>query len=200
MSIKLTDSQLVMLSAASQRDDRCLEQSKRFKGSDAPKLAEKLIKAGLAREVQAKAGMPVWRRDDEAGRSYALKLTAAGLRAIAVDEDEAREGSKAAEESTGPVVNEAAETSIPPTSSTSGVEPIVSTPREGSKIGRVIALLQRDQGATLEEIVAATDWLPHTSRAALTGLRKRGFAIERLARAEGGKGYLIASATSRSAA
>jgi Protein of unknown function (DUF3489) len=37
-------------------------------------------------------------------------------------------------------------------------------------------LLQRDYGATLEELIAATDWLPHTTRAALTGLRKRGYA------------------------
>ena len=35
------------------------------------------MKLGLVREVRAKAGMPVWRRDD-AGQSYALKLTAAG--------------------------------------------------------------------------------------------------------------------------
>ncbi len=33
------------------------------------------------------------------------------------------------------------------------------------------------QGATLAELVAATGWLPHTTRAALTGLRKRGYAV-----------------------
>ena len=38
-------------------------------------------------------------------------------------------------------------------------------------------MLQRDCGATLEELIAATDWLPHTTRAALTGLRKRGYAV-----------------------
>jgi hypothetical protein len=35
------------------------------------------------------------------------------------------------------------------------------------------------EGATLDELIKATDWLPHTTRAALTGLRKRGYAIER---------------------
>ena len=39
----------------------------------------------MAREIEAKPGAPIWRRDD-AGQGYALKLTAAGLRAIAVDE------------------------------------------------------------------------------------------------------------------
>lgn len=43
-----------------------------------------------------------------------------------------------------------------------------------SKISQVIALLQRPEGATLAELVAATGWLPHTARAALTGLRKKG--------------------------
>jgi hypothetical protein len=32
-------------------------------------------------------------------------------------------------------------------------------------------------GATLDELVAATNWLPHTTRAALTGLRRRGHEI-----------------------
>ncbi len=42
--------------------------------------------------------------------------------------------------------------------------------RGGTKQARVIALLERDSGATLDELVAATGWLPHTTRAALTGL------------------------------
>jgi hypothetical protein len=37
------------------------------------------------REIEAKPGAPIWHRD-EAGQGYALKLTAAGLKAIAVDE------------------------------------------------------------------------------------------------------------------
>ena len=35
------------------------------------------------------------------------------------------------------------------------------------------------QGATLDALVNATGWLPHTTRAVLTGLRKRGFEIDR---------------------
>ena len=52
-----------------------------------------------------------------------------------------------------------------------------SAPRGGSKLARVIALLERDHGATVEELIAATGWLAHTTRAALTGLRKRGYAV-----------------------
>jgi Protein of unknown function (DUF3489) len=52
-----------------------------------------------------------------------------------------------------------------------------SAPRDGSKLARVIALLERDHGATIAELIAATGWLAHTIRAALTGLRKRGYAV-----------------------
>jgi hypothetical protein len=51
------------------------------------------------------------------------------------------------------------------------------SPRGGTKIAAVIELLQRSDGGTLAEIIAATGWLPHTTRTALTGLRKRGYAI-----------------------
>jgi len=38
-------------------------------------------------------------------------------------------------------------------------------------------MLSRKSGATLEALVDATGWLPHTTRAALTGLRKRGYTV-----------------------
>lgn len=66
----------------------------------------------------------------------------------------------------------AAVTSKPATGKTAG------KPRE-TKIGKVIALLELKDGATLDEMVEATGWLPHTVRAALTGLKKKGQTIER---------------------
>lgn len=51
-------------------------------------------------------------------------------------------------------------------------------PRE-TKIGKVITLLRRKQGATIDQIVNATGWQAHTARAAMTGLRKKGHIIER---------------------
>ena len=59
----------------------------------------------------------------------------------------------------------------------SNVASTPTSPRGGTKIAQVIELLQRGDGATLAELVAATGWLPHTTRAALTGLRKRGYAV-----------------------
>lgn len=48
-----------------------------------------------------------------------------------------------------------------------------------SKIGTVLALLRQEEGATLDELVSATGWQPHTTRAALTGLKKKGHVIVR---------------------
>ena len=48
-----------------------------------------------------------------------------------------------------------------------------------SKLSIVIDLLGRKKGACIEELASATGWLPHTTRAALTGLRRRGYEIER---------------------
>lgn len=46
-----------------------------------------------------------------------------------------------------------------------------------SKASLICGLLQRPEGATLDQLVAATGWLPHTARAALTGIRKKGAAV-----------------------
>jgi hypothetical protein len=50
-------------------------------------------------------------------------------------------------------------------------------PRVGSKQALLVDLLTKPEGATLAAMSDATGWLAHTTRAALTGLRKRGFAI-----------------------
>ena len=67
MSIKFNDTQLVLLSAASQRDDHCLVPPTGPKRSQAQRAAAKLLEAGLVKETRAKAGAPIWRRDEETG-------------------------------------------------------------------------------------------------------------------------------------
>ena len=68
MSIKLTDTQLVLLGAAAQRKDLCLVAPPTLKGATAQKVASKLISAGFVKEVKAKASDPIWRRDESQGR------------------------------------------------------------------------------------------------------------------------------------
>lgn len=53
-----------------------------------------------------------------------------------------------------------------------------STERRPTKQDQLVALLLRDEGATIAQMIDATGWLPHTVRAALTGLKKKGYAID----------------------
>ena len=69
--------------------------------------------------------------------------------------------------------------------------------RRETKQARVITLLGRDTGASLNELIAATGWLPHTTRAALTGLRHKGFVLDRDKR-DGTTVYRISSAPAAS--
>lgn len=76
----------------------------------------------------------------------------------------------------------ASETSVQATATTQTEQPqkekVKSAPKP-NKTEKVLALLTRTGGATLDELVEATGWLPHTARAALTGLKKKGHHIER---------------------
>src|ERR1700734_3678310 len=151
MSVKLTNAQLVMMSAAAQRKDRCLSAPATIKGAGLSKVGVKLAKLGLAREIEAKPGAPIWSRDD-AGRGYALKLTAAGLKAVAVDE-----GSQDATEHSE-VPQPQTKTRASPDE---GGDPVrVAAPRDGSKLALVIELLQRADGETIVDLTQAMGWQP----------------------------------------
>ena len=182
MSIKLNDKQLVLLSAASQRDDHCLVPPAGPKRAQGRRALARLLEAGLVKGIRAKAGAPIWRRDDDTGQTYALKLTAAGAKAIAVDETGSFEG-EAERRPDHPIVSvdrkpePCSDSAAAIDKRNSYVASPPTSPRGGTKIAQVIELLQRGDGATLAELVAATGWLPHTMRAALTGLRKRGYAV-----------------------
>jgi hypothetical protein len=172
------------MSAAAQRKDRCLSAPATIRGAALSKVTAKLTKLGLVREIEAKPGAPIWRRDD-AEQGYALKLTATGLKAIAVDE--------------GP--QDAIETGeAPQPQAKSGASPDeghparAAAPRDGSKLALVIDLLQRSDGASILNLTEATGWLPHTTRAALTGLRKRGYAVIRERIGAGDSVYRISDA------
>ena len=83
---RLTDTQLIILSAASQRDDGAVELPTNVKGEAARKVVDKLIRAGLLEEARAGGSLPVWRRDEDSG-PMALRITKSGLEAIDVEDE-----------------------------------------------------------------------------------------------------------------
>ncbi len=201
MSFKLSDKQRGLLSAAAEREDRLLAIPSQLRGAAVQKVAAKLVAASLAKEVKAKAGAPVWRRDAKTEQAYALKLTAAGVKAVAVNgkhqsetvggavnapslgDRPAHQGSRARSNALTPMEN-AAEESRADHDLVGVIERSRRPPRVGSKLDRLLGMVSTDEGATLDELIGATGWLPHTARAALTGLRKRGYDV-RLVRGDG---------------
>lgn len=66
-----------------------------------------------------------------------------------------------------------------------------------SKSANVIKLLERDKGAGIDEMCKATNWKPHSVRAFLTGLRKKGFVLVREQRGNDGTTYRITEQQSK---
>lgn len=73
-----------------------------------------------------------------------------------------------------------------------------ASPRAPIKASQVTSLLQNPAGATLDELCQATGWLPHTCRAFLTGLRKKGHQVGKEKREDGATLYRITEAEAAS--
>ncbi len=65
-------------------------------------------------------------------------------------------------------------------------------PDKPTKIDTIIKQLCRPNGASITQLQKTAGWQPHSVRAALTGLRKKGYTIERDKDAKGVTRYCIA--------
>ena len=156
---RLTDTQCVLLSTAAKRESVSIYPlpTSLKPGGGLQKALTALFTRGLVEERETIDATAVSRTDGD--YRYGLFVTPAGLAAIGVECD----GDPS--------------TDKPRVADTAKVE-------RSTKTGAVLELLGRAEGATLIELVAATGWLPHTTRAALTGLKKKAHVIERGKRGE----------------
>lgn len=162
-TLKLTDAQLRLLSAASQRDDLLLTRPAGSTGGGIGKATQKLLRHGLIEETTVTRNDPSWR--EEGDEHVGLRLTTAGLGALGiVSEDQAPD---------------VPTSQTPPDPRPAPAARKRTTPKPGSKQALVQDLLSRDEGATIQELTAATGWLAHTMRAALTRLRQAGIVLSR---------------------
>jgi len=175
----LTDTQLVLLSAAAQREDLRIILPERLRGGAAQKVLTTLADKGLIEAMTAVKEPRPLHEPDEPGAT-AFRISQHGLASLGLGElQETASGG-------GPEGDQAA-------ADADSAEPAArSAPRPGTKLASVISLLERAEGASSEELTAATGWLPHTTRAALTGLRKRGMALIRSQREDGTTVYRLA--------
>ena len=169
-TVRLTDIQLILLATAAQRADGSLLPPPDTVGEGPARIrkaVEALIRRGLAQEVPIKKSADAWR--SEGRRSIGVVITDAGRAAIGVEEPES---------GTTTLESEKVPHSSPPLlEQLAGADRALGSPGAHTKTALVVEMLRRDSGATLDELTGATSWLPHTTRAALTGLRKKGHAI-----------------------
>ncbi|MCP5231016.1 MAG: DUF3489 domain-containing protein [Zoogloeaceae bacterium] len=170
---KLSDTQAIILSAAAQREDRiALPLPESLRGGAAAKVVGAMIAKGFLEEVDAdmRKGEPVWRETGD-GHGVTLVATGVGLAAIGIETEDANTAPAGATDA-------ATEEPAPDTPTETESAPKTRTPREGTKQATLIAMLRAPDGATIEEIMAATGWQSHTVRGALAGALKKKLGLE----------------------
>lgn len=154
---KLTETQTTILSAGAQRRDNiAMPLPKGLHGAAAKMVVTKMIDHGWLQEVDAdlRRSEPLWRETGD-GHGTTLAITDAGLLAIGIE----------------PVVVQ----TMAAIRKNANIAPAPKppTPRAGTKQALLIALLQAPEGATMEAIIAATNWQAHTARGVISGALKK---------------------------
>ena len=191
---KLSDSQLVILSAAARRQDGTvlpLPRSLKVNKAAATTVLESLLKKSLVAERPAAADEAHWRETRDGGRT-ALAITDAGLQAIGVDADE--KTSKQSSSTKAQPKQRSRRAEPKPSSAKPKGKTSPAMARPGTKQALMIDLLKRKKGATIEEIVEATGWQPHSVRGAISGTLKKklGLAVTSVRVEDRGRVYRIA--------
>ncbi|MBW6496101.1 MAG: DUF3489 domain-containing protein [Burkholderiaceae bacterium] len=126
-----------------------------------------MLAKGFLEEVDAnlRKGELMWRETGD-GHGTTLVATDAGLAAIGIEPEGAHIAHAGAPDAP-------TEVPAPDTPTETEAAPKARTPREGTKQATLIAMLRAPEGATIEEMMAATNWAPHTLRGAMAGALKK---------------------------
>lgn len=169
----LSDTQLVILSAAAQRDGRnALPLPGSLRGGAAKKVVGALLARGFLEEVEAnvRSGDQVWRETGD-GHAVTLIATDAGLTAIGIEPEGATSAPASAHEALSARAAQTAPSEPEPA-------PKSRTPRQGTKQALLIEMLRVQGGATIDEIATVTGWQHHTIRGAMSGALKKKLGLE----------------------
>lgn len=219
----LTDTQLVLLSQASQHPEGKIVPQGHLRGGVFQRVLASLAGKGLVQPAPLCLDEQVGQADGE-GAPACPVISPAGLAALGImmdsEGDATTEASALAnhpaqglepdfipdlkadlapQSSAGddlPADRAPSDPAIPDLAEADPASHLPQPPRAASKQAQVLVLLAQPEGVMLDALMAATGWLPHTTRAVLSGLRKRGHAIQRLPAGEGGSRYRLAAPAS----
>jgi hypothetical protein len=181
----LSNTQLIVLSAACQRPDRSIYPlTTKLPGGAAAKVLGSLLNKNLVKEVPAKRVDTIWREDKKRGR-LTLRATPDAFKALGVDE--------------APADTEAASSfegkpELGGSRKASKSKPKAHGIRADSKQAKLIEMLMRPKGASIDEIVTAFGWQAHTVRGAIAGALKKKLGLNVVSEKIEGRGrtYRIA--------
>ena len=173
--VDLTDAQTRILTAGAQRSGNlAMPLPKGLHGAAAKKVVTMLTGRGFLEEVDAniRKGEPLWRETGD-GHGTTLVVTKAGLAAIGVKPIAVKSKTR---------VRKTHKTPKPPAAP--------KTPRTVTKQARLIKMLEAPDGASIAEIVAATDWQAHTIRGNISGVLKKKLGLEVTSEKDGDRGRI----------
>ena len=168
-----SDTQTLILSRAATRPGNlALPLPEGLVGAAAKMVVGKMLARGWLEEVEAnlRRGEPMWRETGD-GHGTTLVATDAGLAAIGIEPEDVNTAPVGA---TDAPTDEAA----PETPSEPDAAPKARTLREGTKQAKLVTMLRAPDGATIEEVMAATGWQSHTVRGAMAGALKKKLGLE----------------------
>ena len=206
---KLTDAQRVVLATAAARESGLILPLPKSLGDNRGTIGvilTSLLTRGLITERQVRPDEGPWRDTAEMGRTT-LVISAEGLQLMGIDPigeviDEGAEGNINADnggiapDRERPAVQLDAGIETPAPSS--GVQG-VGLPKEGTKLGALIAALRKPEGATIPELMEATGWQAHSVRGAISGNLKKKLQLEVVSDAVENRGRVYRIATEGSA-
>ncbi|MFW6028397.1 MAG: DUF3489 domain-containing protein [bacterium] len=170
----LSDTALILLGRAADSENQMLlpiPATVKARGMALERTLRSLLNQGFVEEVPVGLADEAWRSDH--GGRFGLRITSAGLKAIGVPALVSGLDSEPAGTTARPTATPAA------------------TPRPGTKLAQLITMLMQPKGQTIDELSQALGWLPHTTRAAITGLRKSGHVVTRAKSEDGVSVYRI---------
>jgi hypothetical protein len=173
MLARLTDTQTRILTAGTQRPGfLAMPLPRGLHGAAAKKVVGMLMGRKRIQQVDAniRKGAPLWRETGD-GHGTTLVVTKTGLAAI---------GFKPGAVETKAHVRKTPKTPKPPAAP--------KTPRTITKHARLIKMLEAPDRANIAEIVAATDWQPHTIRGAISGVLKKNLGLNFASEKTGNRG------------